>query len=423
MQASSTPLTHRFLLAAREAEIEALKQLAVGCQQAILTGRLIHELQRERGISNVFLASGGECFARQYPEQVARSRVAEQAFRQGVADLMPGTGSAPAGMRLCNCIAAVLLQLEELDLLRDQVQQQQLEAATLTCWLSELIARLLAVIFELADSCGNPELTRALVATFNFIQGKEYAGQERAWGAIGFVAGQFEAEQLERLINLQDAQQRSFDTFACYAEAEPLALWHKLQATSEHAELLRLRGMFSRLQPKEEVPMSLSELWYELATCRIDRMQQLEAHLEQLLLQKSRDKTAAAEAELRHHRQQLNTLIEAAAQRTAPVNLTPMAELLCSPGHEGGGLNDTVYDLLLTQARHLEQVQKELELARSALDERKQIERAKGLLMQFHGLSEEQAYRQMRQQAMQANIRLVDLAARLIAACDGLGKT
>jgi AmiR/NasT family two-component response regulator len=86
-------------------------------------------------------------------------------------------------------------------------------------------------------------------------------------------------------------------------------------------------------------------------------------------------------------------------------------------------LNDTVYDLLLTQARHLEQVQKELELARSALDERKQIERAKGLLMQFHGLSEEQAYRQMRQQAMQANIRLVDLAARLIAACDGLGKT
>ncbi|MGE4417091.1 MAG: ANTAR domain-containing response regulator, partial [Marinobacterium sp.] len=88
-----------------------------------------------------------------------------------------------------------------------------------------------------------------------------------------------------------------------------------------------------------------------------------------------------------------------------------------------GGLNDTVYDLLLTQARHLEQVQKELELARSALDERKQIERAKGLLMQFHGLSEEQAYHQMRQQAMQANIRLVDLAARLIAACDGLGKT
>jgi AmiR/NasT family two-component response regulator len=86
-------------------------------------------------------------------------------------------------------------------------------------------------------------------------------------------------------------------------------------------------------------------------------------------------------------------------------------------------LNDTVYDLLLTQARHLEQVQKELELARSALDERKQIERAKGLLMQFHGLSEEQAYRQMRQQAMQANIRLVDLAARLIAACDGLEKT
>jgi AmiR/NasT family two-component response regulator len=99
-----------------------------------------------------------------------------------------------------------------------------------------------------------------------------------------------------------------------------------------------------------------------------------------------------------------------------------MAELLSSPGHEGGGVNDTVYDLLVAQARHLEQVQEELERARSALGDRKQIERAKGLLMQFHGLSEEQAYRQMRQQAMQANIRLADLAARLIAACEGLGK-
>lgn len=422
MNAPSTPLTRHFLLAAREAEIEALKHLAVGCQQAILTGRLIHELQRERGISNIYLASGGERFARQHPEQVSRSRQAEQSFREGVTALMPGTGSAPAGMRLCNRIAAVLLQLEELDLLRAQVQRQQLEAATLTCWLSELIARLMAVVFELADSCGDPELTRALVAAFNFIQGKEYAGQERAWGAIGFAAGMFEAEHLERLINLQDAQQRSFDTFTCYAEAEPLALWNKLQVTPEHAELLRLRGMFSRLRPGDEVPVPLSELWYELATCRIECMQQLEAHLEQCLLQKCRDKTTVAEEELKRHRQQLNALIEAAARRSAPVNLTPVAELLRSPGHEGGGLNDTVYDLLVAQARHLEQVQEELERARSALGDRKQIERAKGLLMQFHGLSEEQAYRQMRQQAMQANIRLADLAARLIAACEGLGK-
>lgn len=420
MQTPSTPLTRNFLLAAREAEIEALKHLAVGCQQAILTGRLIHELQRERGVSNIYLASGGERFARQHPEQITRSRVAEQAFREGVAALMPGTGSAPAGMRLCNRIAAVLLQLEELDLLRAQVQQQQLQAATLTCWLSELIARLVAVIFELADSCGDPALTRALVATFNFIQGKEYAGQERAWGAIGFAAGQFEAEQLERLMNLQDAQQRSFETFTCYAEAEPLALWHALQATPEHAELLRLRGMFSRLQPTNTVPARLSELWYELATCRIDWMQQLESHLEQHLLQTSRDKTAAAEAALKRHRQQLDTLIEAAAQRTVRVNLTPVDELLRSPEREGGGLSDTVYDLLLTQARHLEQVQEELAQVRMALDERKQIERAKGLLMQFHGLSEEQAYRQMRQQAMKANIRMVDLAVRLIAAGEGM---
>ena len=52
-----------------------------------------------------------------------------------------------------------------------------------------------------------------MVALFNFMQGKEYAGQERAWGAIGFAAGEFEPQQLERLAGLLDSQHHCFEIF------------------------------------------------------------------------------------------------------------------------------------------------------------------------------------------------------------------
>ena len=49
--------TKRFLLAAKHAEITVLEQLSSNCRIVIAVRELIHELQKERGASNIFLAS------------------------------------------------------------------------------------------------------------------------------------------------------------------------------------------------------------------------------------------------------------------------------------------------------------------------------------------------------------------------------
>ena len=78
-----------------------------------------------------------------------------------------------------------------------------------------------------------------------------------------------------------------------------------------------------------------------------------------------------------------------------------------------------LYDLLQEQAEHLQQMSDQLEEARSALTERKLIERAKGVLMQYQGLTEEQAYRRLRESAMQANCRLVAVVEKVLGAVEG----
>ncbi|RYG50854.1 antitermination regulator, partial [archaeon] len=60
-----------FLIAARRCEINDLEQLSRTSALVNVTGRLVHALQRERGISNVLLASKGERFAAQRMDQAA----------------------------------------------------------------------------------------------------------------------------------------------------------------------------------------------------------------------------------------------------------------------------------------------------------------------------------------------------------------
>jgi response regulator NasT len=62
----------------------------------------------------------------------------------------------------------------------------------------------------------------------------------------------------------------------------------------------------------------------------------------------------------------------------------------------------------------------ELILANARLDERKIVERAKGLLMRQRELSEEDAYGMLRSMAMQKNMKLADLSQQLLVAAEML---
>jgi response regulator NasT len=58
----------------------------------------------------------------------------------------------------------------------------------------------------------------------------------------------------------------------------------------------------------------------------------------------------------------------------------------------------------------------QLEASKAALAERKRIERAKGILMQARGLSEQAAYAELRRLAMNRGMKLADIADRIIEA-------
>jgi len=70
----------------------------------------------------------------------------------------------------------------------------------------------------------------------------------------------------------------------------------------------------------------------------------------------------------------------------------------------------------LAAARHEEFVQLEADVERvqQALEDRKVVERAKGLLMSALDLSEQDAFKRLQQTARERNLRLADVAARIV---------
>jgi len=66
-------------------------------------------------------------------------------------------------------------------------------------------------------------------------------------------------------------------------------------------------------------------------------------------------------------------------------------------------------------------VRQRLDVLEQKLGERKDIDRAKGLLMDRRGMSEAEAYAALRQQAMKQGLKLADVARRILAMADLLG--
>ena len=80
-----------------------------------------------------------------------------------------------------------------------------------------------------------------------------------------------------------------------------------------------------------------------------------------------------------------------------------------------------ILDMAISRFNAFSRMARELEEARSELQGRKVIDRAKGILMKLRGLSEEEAYTLLRKTAMNQNRKLADVAQGLVTAADLLG--
>jgi len=87
-----------------------------------------------------------------------------------------------------------------------------------------------------------------------------------------------------------------------------------------------------------------------------------------------------------------------------------------------GGLQkdrvQSILDVCISRFNAMARMQDELDRAKTALEERKVIDRAKGILMRAKGLDEEEAYRLLRKTAMNEKKKIAEIAQSVVTAAE-----
>ncbi|WP_158967915.1 nitrate- and nitrite sensing domain-containing protein [Paraglaciecola sp. L3A3] len=425
---SNKGITKRFLYAAKVAELETLQQLSNNCVLVCLVCRVIHDLQKERGVNNVYLASSGLHYTQRRISQITSSETVIKELTDLLHDNYLSNDKNVHHYRLLHNISLALQGIENIGLLRHHVKNHDISVLKSTQAYCRLISALLNIVFEAADIASNPTISRQLVALFNFIQGKEYAGQERAWGAVGFAETSFATELCLKLRLLQEKQNTSFQLFMEFADKPYLELWEKLCQSNTTSEVLQLRKMIEKLTEGERVCSDISEVWYERTTNRIDEMYSIEHELTNFLLLSAEQNVKDAEAEISDYNKKVDTLVvnnSSVSSLLYNLHLPNLQNSFESQNEDDLGAVSTydsftghksLFELLKSQAERIDKIKHELELSQKALHEQQVISRAKALLIDKLSLSEDQAHRKLQTTAMEQNLSVFTVATKAIKA-------
>ncbi|MGP0092213.1 MAG: methyl-accepting chemotaxis protein [Xanthobacteraceae bacterium] len=237
--------------------------------------RAIHELQRERGASAVFVGSKGEQLRTELPAQ--RKLTDEQ---RGVAsrlleELRHAIGSAAFREAIDNAEAAVAA----LNNKRMAIDALSITAPESNAYFTDTIGKLLAVTGEIAKVSTRGDVTTAISAYVNFMNGKERAGQERATGAAGISTGKFDLAIYRRVLGLTSAQQTYFDLFDAAATPGEREFYNRTMSGQVVDAVIGMREIIVKGGLSGEMPGIDGEAWYNATTARIDLLKTVEDHI------------------------------------------------------------------------------------------------------------------------------------------------
>jgi methyl-accepting chemotaxis protein len=264
--------------------VQGLERLQTLTDLATRMSALVHEQQRERGATAVFVGYKGERFK----SEVAAQRLETNKKRTELQEYLKNFDTKSFGQEFDDKFSAVLVDLARLDDIRAKVDALSISQADASGYYTALNAKNMDAISYMATLSSDPKIMGSLVAYTNFMQAKELTGVERAIGAAGFSAGKFAPPILNKFRSLITSQEIHSKIFATYAMPSQEASYEQVLNSDVSKEVQRMRdvALASDEQPADanavypqEPPKGLGvdgEQWYTAITAKINALKVVE---------------------------------------------------------------------------------------------------------------------------------------------------
>lgn len=259
--------------------IDNITQLA---QLSGVNSALAHELQKERGMSAGYLGSAGKKFADALPQQ---RQLTDQRLSEWRSWLQNNDyQNYPAIMKELEQIRQGLGQLAEV---RGKVTQQQAELASVLSYYTSNIGHLLSVPAIATRYTRDGDMSRELQAYYNFLQGKERSGIERAVLSNAFGRDAFAPGLYARFVELVAGQQFFLGNYRLFADPGSVQQFDAFLQSAEQQEVQRYRDIAHQFQRDGGFNVEPAS-WFAASTARINQLKTLEDQFKDAMLASAR---------------------------------------------------------------------------------------------------------------------------------------
>jgi methyl-accepting chemotaxis protein len=272
-------------------------------QMATKISALVHETQKERGMTAGYLGSKGKKFANELPNQRVLTNKAYENFLKFNKTIDYSIYPKKFKSRMDKAI----YMMDNLSPIRSQVDKLDITTAKAIGYYTKNNSLFLGMINASVKLNKVPEVIKDVAAFNAFLQAKERAGIERAVGANSLALDKFGPNMRSKFMNLIAAQDSYLRTFKGYSSDIENGYFNKTMVGPDIDEVNRIRKVL--IDAKEMGGFNTNpEYWFKTITKKIGLLKKTENYIRDNLRisdekVKEASKVASALANLLHETQ------------------------------------------------------------------------------------------------------------------------
>jgi methyl-accepting chemotaxis protein len=265
-------LLSAFLLVEKTQVVISSQRVLSLMELSVKVSSLVHEQQKERGATGVFLGSKGTRFQ---SEVSAQRKETEKKKAELFAHIELMDSATYEGV-LSQKMSTALQELEKIGNVRNQVDAQTISSKDALKYYTGLNALFLNAISSIQNTAKDPDVVVSVSAYVNFLKSKELMGVERAMGTKSFSEG-FTPQTLAQFRENISRQNSYLEVFRTYASDSQNSLLDKILSDPIQKEAERMRGIALSEKvmgaPSAEVD---SASWFDVMTKKINLAKEVE---------------------------------------------------------------------------------------------------------------------------------------------------
>jgi methyl-accepting chemotaxis protein len=261
--------------------INDTKNIITGVDLSIKSNELVHNLQKERGLSQGYIASSGEKFR----EELASVRKDTDQTYQIFIEFVDKNQGLIKGLKIEDEVNKIIKDREKLLELRKRIDAINVTPQEAFNFFSNYIIDHIDFVKSIQVKVNNSYLSKVMRAYFELSYYKEYAGRERATLNRIITQRSLSLTEYGNYITVYNLQYQHFKQFESLMSV--LEKVKQIYNENVNQELEKKVQSYREIVLKEKWEDITPEEWYKVSTQRIDNLKVIEEKIGQFIIEEA----------------------------------------------------------------------------------------------------------------------------------------